>query len=47
MSKIQIMKMEIITKYGEDSEQAKFAQYIFSRRDTKYFVELYEKLMEK
>lgn len=41
------MKQEIIVKFGKDSFEAGYAQYIFSKRSTETFVEVYEKLMEK
>ena len=47
MSEIMIMKETIIKTYGEGSYQAQFAQYIFSRRDTQTFIEVYNKLMER
>lgn len=47
MSEIMIMKETIIKTYGEGSYQAQFAQYIFSRRDTETFIEVYKKLMER
>lgn len=47
MSKIMIMKAEIIKKFGQDSEEAKFAQHVFSKRSTEYFVQVYNRLMKK
>ena len=47
MSDIMIMKENIFKIYGENSYQAQFAQYIFSRRDTETFIEVYKKLMER
>ena len=47
MSEIMIMKETIIKTYGEGSYQAQFAQYIFSKRDTQTFIEVYNKLMER
>ena len=45
MSDIMIMKENIFKAYGENSYQAQFAQYIFSKRDTQTFIEVYNKLM--
>lgn len=47
MSDIMIMKENIFKAYGENSYQAQFAQYIFSKRDTETFIEVYKKLMER
>lgn len=39
------MKQEIIVKFGKDSFEAGYAQYIFSKRSTETFIAVYEKLM--
>lgn len=39
------MKQEIIVKFGENSFEAGYAQYIFSKRSTETFIAVYEKLM--
>lgn len=41
------MKQEIIVKFGEDSFEAGYAQYVFSKRSTETFIEVYEKLMKE
>ena len=46
MSEIQIMKHEILVRYGRHSREAMYAQYIFSRRSTEYFISVYTKLMK-
>lgn len=41
------MKQEIIVKFGKDSFEAGYAQYIFSKRSTETFIAVYERLMDK
>lgn len=35
----------IAAKYGKDSFEASFAQYVFSKRSTEYFLEVYKEYM--
>lgn len=39
------MKQEIIVKFGADSLEAGYAQYVFSKRSTEVFIYVYKKLM--
>lgn len=41
------MKQEIIVKFGKDSFEAGYAQYIFSKRSTEVFIHVYQKLMKE
>lgn len=41
------MKQEIIVKFGKDSFEAGYAQYVFSKRSTETFIAVYEQLMGK
>ena len=41
------MKREIIVKFGQNSYEARYAQYIFSKRSTETFIQVYQKLMEE
>lgn len=41
------MKQEIIVKFGQDSFEAGYAQYIFSKRSTETFIAVYERLMNQ
>jgi hypothetical protein len=41
------MKNEIIRKYGEDSFEAGYAQYVFANRSSEYFERVYKDLMGK
>ena len=40
------MKNEVINKYGENSYEAGYIQWIFSKRSTEYFLRVYHQLME-
>jgi hypothetical protein len=41
------MKNEVITKYGEDSFEAGYISYVFAKRSTEYFLNVYRDLMGK
>lgn len=41
------MKKEIIIKFGQNSYEAGYAQYIFSKRSTETFIQVYKRLMKE
>jgi len=41
------MKNEVIAKYGKDSFEAGYIQYVFSKRSTETFYQVYKDLMKK
>lgn len=41
------MKQTIIKTFGKDSFEAGYAQYVFSKRDSETFIEVYKKLMRE
>jgi len=40
------MKNEVINKYGKDSYEAGYIQWVFSKRSTECFLRIYHQLME-
>ena len=41
------MKNEVIAKYGENSFEAGYIQFVFARRPSDYFIKVYQDLMGK
>ena len=41
------MKNEVIEKYGRDSFEAGYIQFVFARRSSDYFIRVYNDLMGK
>ena len=41
------MKNEVVAKYGEDSFEAGYISYVFAKRSTEYFLDVYRDLMGK
>lgn len=44
---LRALRDRVIERYGEDSHEAGFIQYVFSNRDTEYFLAVYKDYMKE
>jgi hypothetical protein len=47
MAELIMMKEQVVAKYGENSFEAGYIQYVFSKRPADWFKKIAEDLMKK